>query len=207
MPASAANWQNLLNQMNSATNFFRPKEGKSRLRLIQMPEMVPDENGVFPFYVEVTTSYRGKQKSRFVIPALVMDGPGSRPEMATHITPVILPKAVIKGILGLLAEGYDLFSEDGFGITVARTGQNLDTDYNVLPSKNPIPIPDGLELPEKTLTQMAEDFQAWANRPTANSGSDEGYDDQSEEPVDEQPVRRRPGRNTGRTNNRQSGDW
>lgn len=204
MPASAAKWQSLLDQMNSASNFYRPKEGRSRLRLVQMPEMVPDEEGIFQFYAEVQSTFRGKTKSRFLVPALVLDGPGARPEMATKITPVVLPKAVIKGILGLLAEGYDLFSDEGFGITVARTGQGLDTDYNVLPSKNPVALPEGLELPEKTFTEMAEDFEKWANRPGAGgSSADDEEQEMDEEPAPAPRGKRRPGRGT----QRQSGDW
>lgn len=175
-------WGDLLDQLSVGGNFYRLKEGTTKLRLVQLPTMKAKKGQPFVFYGEVQTSYRGNERTRFVIPALVLEGKGARPEMSKKVTPVVITKTILKGILGLLAEGYELFDlKEGYGIAIKRTGTGLNTDYAVLPSRNPQPMPEDFELPgEKvTIDEMASEFETWANRPAsrARAGESETEDD------------------------------
>lgn len=184
---SASRWQDLLDQINTSGNFFRPKEGSTRIRLIPLPGMEPDADGAFQFWEEVQTNFRGQIRTKFVIAGLILEAKGARPEMATSVTPIVISKSVLKGILGLLAEGYELFDlTEGYGITLKRSGQGLDTDYAVMPSKNPVVVKEeDIEIPQKTLAELAEDFEKWANRPSGqgNSSEDEGSEEEEEPPA------------------------
>ncbi len=146
-------WGTILNQLNSASKWFRPKEGRTRLRLVLQKGDQPQQ-----FYREVQSSFNGKVKSRFMVLALVLEGNGAKEEMTYTVTPVVLPKTVLKGLVSLLAEGYDLFSPDGHGVTLTRTGQGLDTDYSVMPSKNPVALPAEIIWPDEPFDQLAESF-------------------------------------------------
>lgn len=174
-------WQNLLDQMNSSGNFYRLKEGKTRLRLIAPQERV-DQKPVI-FFEEVQSTFRGRTKTKYMILCLVLEGKGAKPEMATTVTPVIVTKTVIKGILGLLAEGYDLFDPtEGYGFSINRTGSGLETDYSVLASRKPVPLDaDSIVLPQKTITELAADYMAWANRPRGE-GEEEPSDEEGDSP-------------------------
>lgn len=196
---SASKWQNLLDQLNTSSYFFRPKEGSTRLRLIPLPGMDYEAEG-FQFWAEAQTNFRGQVRTKFVIAALILEAKGARPEMATTVTPVIISKAVLKGILGLLAEGYDLFGPEGYGITLKRSGQGLETDYAVMPSKNPVKVnEEDIDVPDMTLEEMAAEFEKWANRPGgAGSRSD---DDSADDGIVEEPRRKSSGRRSS------GGDW
>lgn len=170
-------WDDLLDQLGNTGNFYRIKEGTTKLRLVQLPSMKVKKGESFVFWGEATTSYRGNQRSRFVIPALVLEGKNTREGMDTTATTVVIPKTILKGILGLLAEGYDLFDpKAGYGLMIKRTGSGLNTDYTVLPSRNPQPLPEDVVIPkDMNLDAMASEFQNWANRPRqGGEGSDTG---------------------------------
>lgn len=181
---SPSSWEDLLGQLGNSGNFYRIKEGSTKLRLVQLPSMKVKKGESFVFWGEATTSYRGNQRSRFVIPALVLEGKGTREGMDTNVTTVVVPKTVLKGILGLLAEGYELFDpKEGYGLMIKRTGSGLNTDYTVLPSRNPQPLPaDVVIQKDLTLDGMAAEFQTWANRPRQGEGG--GGAESSEESDD-----------------------
>ena len=175
---SPKGWQDLLDQLNTSGNFFRPKEGSTKLRLVPLKGMDYEAKG-FRFWAEATTVFRGQERTKFVVPALILEAKGATESMMTTVTAVILSKKALKGIIGLLAEGYELFGPEGYGIVLKRTGQGLDTDYNVLPSKNPVLIDeDEITVPDLTIDEMAMEFQKWATRPGAGQGkTDEEYSD------------------------------
>ena len=188
-------WQNLLDEMNQGQGgpFFFPKEGKTRLRLTPQPG-TDDE-----FYSETRSVFRGKEKVKYIILAYVAGtSQGELPEeMKYKVHPVVISKTVLKSILSLLAEGYDLLDpEDGHGLTLIRTGQKLDTSYNVMPSPSPVPLPDDLEYPDDNLEELARLYYEQSLERSQSGPTD---DDEEEQP----PQRR--GRNSSR---RSSGaDW
>ena len=146
-------WGGILSSLSSSSMFFRPKEGRTRAKLV-LPEGEEPRN----FFREVTTSYSGKQKTRYMMLAVLFDGEGVSPQMASMVTPIVVAKTVLKGVVSLLVEGYELFGDKGHGITIIRTGQGLNTDYSVMPSKKVIPVPDDLVWPEEEFDLIAENF-------------------------------------------------
>ena len=147
-------WGEILSSLSSSSMYFRPKEGRTRVRLL-----LPKGEAPTKFYREVQTSYNGKVKPRYLVMALIFDGEGVSPEMAKTATPMVIAKTVLKGIISLLVEGYDLFDpEEGHGLTIIRTGQGLNTDYSVMPSQKPIPIPADITWPSDDFDTIAETF-------------------------------------------------
>ena len=140
-------WQTLLDGMQSGGAFLFPQEGKTRLRLV-----LPEGENMYHFYREVINSYG---RTKYLIVAIV---PSS--DDANLVRPIILPKTPLQDILTILAEGYELFSpEEGFGITITRTGSGLDSKYSVLPSPKPVPLdPEEFEWPDEDLDEFAELF-------------------------------------------------
>ena len=146
-------WGKLLNELNASSRWYRPKEGRTRLRLVLQKGDHPSR-----FYREVQSSFNGKIKTRYMVLALVIEGNGAKEEMAYTVTPVILAKTVVKGIISLLAESYDLFGVEGYGVTITRSGQGLETDYSVMPSKHPVTLPNEIVWPKESLDELATTF-------------------------------------------------
>jgi len=171
-------WQGLLDQLSETTSgpFFFIKEGKTRVRL------VPQKETSDHFFVETTRVFRGKTRSRYIILGVVagVSTQELSDEWKTKVAPIVVPKTVVKSILQLLAEGYDLLGPEGNGITIIRDGKGIDTSYNVLPSPKPIPIPDGLTYPDSTLEELSQEFyQSSLERDQGRSG------EESQEPKEE----------------------
>ena len=92
-----------------------------------------------------------------MIPCLVYEGVAWSQEVK-YLT---CAKTVIQGILTILAGGeYDLLSPDGHGVQIVRSGEGLNTTYNVFPSKNPIQVDYSLYDFPKTLIKMARELEA-----------------------------------------------
>ncbi len=175
-------WQDLLDQLNTSGNFYRPKEGDTNVRLIPLEGMDYESKG-FKFWAEVQTTFRGNTRTKYVVPALILTGKGATEAMKTTVTTLVLAKKALKQIIGLLAEGYDLFGPEGFGVKIKRSGQSLDTDYTCLPSKNPVPIDgDEIEGYEQSVDEMAKAFEEWSNRNGISDSDDQGDSDFVEEP-------------------------
>lgn len=153
MPKEEIKWGEILRQLESSSAWFRPKDGRTRMRLVLPPGESPHK-----FYREVQTSFQGNLKTRFMLMALLFAGEGVTEEMSAKVTPVIVAKTVLKGILSLLVEGYDLLGPEANGITIIRTGQGLNTDYSVMPSKNPIPLPENITYFADSFDEAAENF-------------------------------------------------
>ncbi len=169
-------WQDVLDQLSQAGMFFRLKAGKTRIRLVP-----PPDGNVRKFFTDVTTTFRGKTKTRFAVLGLVLAGSGAKPEMAASPVPILISKTVLKAIIQLLAEGYDLFSPNGYGLTLARAGEGLDTEYAVMASQKPIPLPTNMAYPEKTLFDLAREFEAWSASQQQNQGGAPAADAPAEE--------------------------
>lgn len=172
-PAQEGNrWSNLLNDLNTAGSgdFFFPKTGRTRLRLI------PEEGTEDQFFTQVDSVYRGQTKTKYILLAIVLgtdQGPLDE-KWVNKVVGVVVSKVVLKGIVQLLAEEYDLLSEEGHGITIVRSGNGqFDTTYTVLPSQKVVPIPEEAEMPEMTLEEMAEEFMDFQARKGDGGGSEE----------------------------------
>lgn len=126
---------------------------------------------MYHFYREVINSYG---RTKYLILAVVISS-----DEEDLVRPVILPKTPLQDILSILAEGYDLFDpEEGFGISINRTGSGLDSKYSVLPSKKAFPLADELEWPPEDLDEFADLFAKNAkdrkNRRASGDEAEEG---------------------------------
>lgn len=176
-PADPQRWQGILDGMKSSGVFSFPQEGKTRIRLVLTSEGDP-----YNFFREVTNSY-GKTKYLFFVLLPGSDDPAL-------VRPFIAPKTVITDILSMLAEGYDLFSEDeAFGVTINRTGSGLDSKYSVLPSHKAQPLPAGIQWPDHDLDEFAEIFLRNAVERGKKRVETEGSEE--EEPEEKPPSKRR----------------
>lgn len=149
-------WQKILDQVSGGTGlFYFLKEGKTRLRLVTEPGTKTR------WFIETASQFNGTSRTKAIVLAVLAAGKGVTEEMKGKVTPVVVSKSVVVGILNLLAEGYNLFSPTkGYGLTITRTGSGLDTSYNVLPSQEPRPLPDKLEWPKiKTLSGLADQYE------------------------------------------------
>ena len=146
-------WNEILNELKTTGQWYRPKDGRTRVRLV-----LPEDTNPREFFKEVQSSYNGNIKTRYMVLGLILDGTGATEEMSTTVTPIVIAKTVLKGIVSLLAEGYELFGEDGHGVTINRSGQGLNTDYSILPSRKPVDLPDDITWPTETFEEMAEQF-------------------------------------------------
>lgn len=170
-------WQEILNDLESGSGefyFFSP--GKHKIRLV-LPEEAEDET---EFYRDVVNSYG---KTKYIMLGVPLDADEEL------IQPLVAPKTVLTGIIGILAEEYELFDpEEGHGINVTRSGQGqFDTTYSVVASPKPVALEDDIVWPEQTLDEFAADFEAEADR---RSDARNGDDYEEEEP-EEKPTRRR----------------
>ena len=148
-------WNEKLNEVASSMNgaYLYPQVGQTRVRLMLAPEREPDE-----FYQEVKREFKGKTRTQYLIPVIMVDPNGT---WSTEIKIMCAAKTVLKGILTILASGeYDLLHpEEGHGLTIGRTGQGLNTEYSVLPSKSPVPVDYEFYTYEKSLLDYAADLE------------------------------------------------
>jgi len=152
-------WEATLSDFNSSEGgkYLFPEKGQTRVRLLLSPE-----RDATMFYCPVVTEYTddaGKTtiRNRYMFPCLVAD---SRGDYNNDVKFAVVAKTVVAGILEILAQGEYKFlhPENGHAITINRTGDGLKTKYNVMPSKDPVPV-DYLTLNwPQTLTEVAIEF-------------------------------------------------
>lgn len=158
--SNTPDWDAALNALKSQGSgpFFFLKAPKTRLRLVCLNE------DVTAFYAGAQTFFRNKPKTKYVVFGQVISADGKEggldPKWQKKVVPIVITKTVLTGIIALLAEGYELFDEqEGFGLTITKTGSGTDTDYNVLPSPSMIPL-SAEEWPEKELEEYAAELTA-----------------------------------------------
>ena len=150
------NWENVLNNLGSEGSgpFFFLKSSKTRIRILCF------EDNVEQFFAMGTTVFQGKPKQKAIFFGTVISTEGRElsEKWANKIYPIVVTKTALKGILSILAEGYELFDPaNGYGITILKSGKGTDTEYNVMPSPNPVPIDiEGMDMPEMSLVEYAE---------------------------------------------------
>ena len=107
--------------------YLFPQAGKTKVRLLLAPE-----RDISVFSCPVLRSYKGKESLKYMLPVLLNDN---------NVKIAVVPKTVYKGILQLLANGWDLFHPDtGHSIIIDRTGEGLKTKYTVSTTPNPVRV-------------------------------------------------------------------
>lgn len=157
-------WAQQLAQAATVAGIIFPKEGTTKVRLVWKAE---DE---LP-YLAVDVVFRGRHKNKYLFLAMSDGKP----------TGVMVTKTVLKGILTLGQQGYDLFDPaEGYGLQIIRSGTGMTgTSYSVLPSKKPVPLTqeDADQLTSWSLQELARNYAALQNQRGAESGeAEEGED-------------------------------
>lgn len=120
------------------------KDGKTRVKL------VPEKGNDRQFFAEATRLWQGKPKQRFLVKGIIFK------DDKDELKALVVTKTVLKGIVNLLAEGYDLLGAKGHGITIIKSGSGLETSYSVLPSPKPVETPSDIGELSATLAELAE---------------------------------------------------
>jgi len=147
-------WEGKLNDLNTSEGgiYVFPQPGSTKCRILLSPEREPAD-----FYTPVIRMFRGKTRTQFMMPVIVYENDTWSEEPKY----LVCAKTVMQGILELLVEGYDLIHpRDGHGIVINRTGEGLQTKYNVLPSKNVIPVDYSQYAFEQELQAVVDELEA-----------------------------------------------
>ncbi len=117
----------------------------------------PDET---QFFRLGTTYFKGKPKQKAIFFAKIIstDLKDKLDERwQNKIVPVVVAKTALKAIISYLSEGYDFFGPEGYGVVIMKSGKGTDTEYNVMPSPQPIPLDlKDYDTPEMNLDEYAE---------------------------------------------------
>jgi hypothetical protein len=161
----ATYWQNLVQKMGGGeSDFLFPQVGRTRVRLVWADA---DSDPIRA----VNSSFQNRVKTKYVLWGYSPDDEESKLKI------VVVPKTVGTGILALLAEGYDLFDPaEGHGISIIRSGSGLDTQYNVMPSPKPVPLPPEIvtQIEGRTLDQASQRYEEFNANRAARSGERTG---------------------------------
>lgn len=154
---AAPNWGDVLSTLKSGGDFIYPKDGRTKLRLL------PFE----PQYAEAESVYRGKIRTKYLIPCL--------DEAGEKVKVLVLSAAAFRPLVALLAEGYEFFDPDeGVGLTIVRSGSGRDTSWMYIPSKHPMEVDDEIldALEDFDLEEKAAEYTANQER-RANQPAEE----------------------------------
>jgi hypothetical protein len=170
-------WQGLLDILDASSgggDVYYLKQPKTRIRLLlpsMSPAYVPEEGNAeddddTQFFAETTKYYQDQARTNFLIFALIL-GTSEKSDQnvsQTKVRAIRLPKTALRGIVGQLAEDWDLFDpKGGHGLVIEKIGgaNSERTSYNIQVSPKPVPVdPGALEWPNKDLWQIAEDETA-----------------------------------------------
>ena len=134
--ATKKQWEANLNALKATEGglYVFPQGGQTKVRMLLSPEREIED-----FYQPVLRMFKNNSTTRFMIPVLVIDDSGN---INNEIRYLVTAKTVIKAILTILSGGeYDLLHpENGHSIVINRTGEGLNTEYSVLPSKAPVAV-------------------------------------------------------------------
>ena len=148
-------WQEKLDEIDKSDGgiYVFPQVGRTRVRLLLAPESEPET-----FYHPVIRMFRGKEKTQYMAPCIVL---GENDKWNMEVKYINMNKTVFKGVLTILAGGdYDLLSPTGHAIEIVRTGEGFNTQYSVVPSKDPIPVEYDQFVFEKALSEYAADLES-----------------------------------------------
>lgn len=173
----SVSWDDLLDNLKSGSgNFIYPKDGKTRLR------MLPTE----PLYTEAISIYQGNPRTKYLLAAY--DPEAENPTIKV----VVLTKAAFRSLVAMITEGYEFFDlDDGFGITIVRSGSGGDTSWMILPSRKAISVDEDIResLEDFDLVAQAKEYEESQKRRAAEGkrkkGSSEDGDDEEGAPEEE----------------------
>jgi hypothetical protein len=152
VPGSPEYYQQLLTGLSQKGDgaMYYLKEGRNKIRF------TPDMGKLKIFYIEVQRSWQGgPMKTKYLTKAVVQVEGQPAEERG-----LLLTKTVIKDIVNLLAEGYDLFSAtEGLGVTISKSGTGLETNYSVVATPKPVALPSDYKRLDMTLQELEEHLQ------------------------------------------------
>ena len=122
-------WEDQLQETEVETEgtYLFPQAGKTTVRLLLAPEREISEA-----FQPVLRSFKGKERLQYMIPVVQTDN---------NVKIMVMAKTVYKGILQLLANGWELFNPDtGHSIIIDRKGEGLKTTYTVTITPNPVKV-------------------------------------------------------------------
>jgi hypothetical protein len=179
MTFDASQWQGILDDMvaqSGGSGVYFLKEKTTRLRLV-----LADSTELPRFWADTEKHYKGKVTTAHLVHAVILKTSKDGDENANpnKVAVIRMPKTVLRGIIGNLAEGFELFDPKlGHGITVERSGGGTAerTNYNVKVSPKPVAVSEDLEWPERSLEELAEAETKRAKARDAKNatGADEG---------------------------------
>jgi len=176
-------WQAMLDSLEAGGangNILFPKSGKTRIKLV-----LEDDDDEESWYTEVQGEFEGKVRSRYIIRGCVL----FPAQEEKKIMGILVAKTAMKGIVGLLSEGYDLFDpEDGHGITISKTGALLTTSWGITPSPKPVEVEDFEDYSDdgSSLEELEKAMEAInATRTSKTKKKSKGKDGDDEEEADD----------------------
>lgn len=155
-------FQKLLDELNKAGGaggvFYHPTPGDTKIRLV----LLGDDTDI-TFYREVINKWG---KTRYLVAAVLLEAPDQPEDQAPQLRGVVLPITALRGIVGNLKAGWDLFDpEKGHGVLITREGTGkFDTSYQVNLSTQSVDITAlEFEAPEGGLDEWAEIYNSRGN--------------------------------------------
>lgn len=156
-------WQDMVDELKAGQGggrFFFLKPGRTRIRLVPVPGT---ENETRPTFFQPTEgNYQGKVNKRQILLAIIVGAEGREipDEDKNKVQPLLVAPTVVTQIVETLAEGWDLLSPKGHGVSIVRSGQGLQTTYKVTPSPTPIPLPEPIVYIDSTMAELDAEYRA-----------------------------------------------
>lgn len=171
-------WKNVFDNLGQGGNssFIFPKNGKTQVRLIR-------KEGA-PFYVEVPSFYRGKERTKYLLMAWNPNAKDDDGNTEYMIRGLVVPKTAFKAIAAHLAEDYDFFNpKSGHGLTLVRSGEGRDTAYTVIPSAKPVPLPQQLKgvLAKTSFKLLIAEYKKLRSSKPSEDGAEGGDEESSDD--------------------------
>lgn len=172
MAIPSSKWGDLLSQLDSSSgggDVYYLKQPKTRVRLL-LPSMSPnasetgeggEEDEDMNFYAETRKAYQDQIRTNYLVFGLILGTSEKNDQNVsqTKVKAVRIPKTALRGIVGQLAEDWDLFDPTaGHGIVIEKIGgANAErTSYNIQVSPKAVPVDlASLEWPDKDLWTLA----------------------------------------------------
>jgi hypothetical protein len=168
---NAAAFQSMLDETTNSggqSHFLFPKAGKTRLRLLHLEDRDPGK-----LYTQVERLWQGKPKTKFMIRAIYYGVPATQGEPAPDPREValVIPRQVLNQILQVASDGEtELFYDGAVAVTIVRSGEGLNTSYQVIAGSKVAPPVHGLEhLP--SLDVLATEFKTWQDNRAAQAAA------------------------------------
>lgn len=161
-------WEGLHEELGeSSSSFIFLKSDRTRVRLVAVggPGSTPDT-----WYSAVENNYRGVKSQKYLLPAYI---PPISEDDEPELKALLVPKGLFRDIIGLLREGYDLYSPEGHGLAISRSQSGGRTSYQVMPSPKPVAVPESI-LEQAAAYQMVEQAEEYEKMQTQRNQTPAG---------------------------------